>query len=766
MLRDRHPGIRFVNGYGITETTIFSTFKEIGGDATQGAQNIGQPLANQRVRLLDDSLAPVPDGAVGEIWIEGPAVARGYLNREELSASRFVSDSNGAAGRMYRSGDLARRGHSGDLTFVGRKDDQVKVRGFRVELDEVRNMLLDLGEVQDCVVLDHRDGSGFTKLVAYIQAARDVDFAALRRHAGRMLPEYMLPSRFVIVERFPLAANGKVDRQQLAQLRESAMPASRLAGPTTDTERELLAIFEEILEMRGIGVTDDFFAIGGHSLTAVQLVSRIQESCSAAVSIVDVFTASTVRELAAIIDATRGAGVEVAFTPAPSAAHYALSPIQLQFWLRDHFRRPGRVVDLPAVYELHEPLDQDACAGAVEDLFAAFEILRTTFSLIGDEPRQTIELAGRAAEAFRFSDLAHGPDVPDVVQRIYDRESRVPFDLTRGPLFRMHVLRIAARHHIVLCSLHHIIGDGSSLDVLMRLWRECYAVRAAGATAALEPPTVQFKDYSEWLRAYLESVEGKADVAWWTRTLAGFKPVRLPAGDSRTPSFYARWRELTIDERATTRLKEICRGASATLFMGLQSIVRVFIHLHTGATDITVASPTANRFTQALERQPGPFLNVLVLRTSVQQSETFREILNSVRTASLAAYAKPLIPPELIRGRLGLGNTEPLFEVGFTLQSQAIAGDRGMGSRWIRRPDSFFGLTSPLWFDASEVDGRITISVAYDENCFLDGSIDELVDLFGHVVGKTIERPDVQVRRLAVPQRRHERGAMVIDLDL
>jgi amino acid adenylation domain-containing protein len=768
VFKSLYPQIQFVNGYGITETTIFSTFKVIDEEASQVYGNIGSSISNQSIYLLDENLDPVTDGVIGEIFIGGSSVARGYQNQPELTASKFLLHPDSQSVRLYCSGDMARRTLSGDLIFLGRKDSQVKLRGFRVELEEIRNALLKLTQIHDCLILDQEDKSGSKILVAYLKTSEQIDISTIQSHLVKALPSYMIPARFVILDKFPLNSNGKIDRSSLLQLgkHHDNLYKQEKILPSNLIEQKLADIWEEILERQDFGVTDDFFALGGHSLKVVQLVSRIQESFGKLLDIGEVFMLSTIRQLSElVIDNDIFSSVKI--TPIPKKEYYAASLIQKQFWMLEQFLIPGKINNVPKIYEFHEAIDVDACCHAIYHIIDYFEILRTTFCLVGEELQQKIHEMGYFREAFKFTDLSLMLNFKESLQKLYEQETYEFFNLSDGPLFKFHLVKLAKDHFYVLFSVHHIIWDGWSFEVLIENWKRFYQEFFNGITPNFQPLQIQFKDFAEWYTTYLQSPQGQMDLDYWINKLEGRSRLHFCINSRENNNlFYARSKEIIIEHILTSSLKQICRTQSATLFMGLQAIYKVFIYFYTGQNDITVGTPTSIRLVQEFEKQPGPFINILVLRDTVSVEDTFIQILERVKFTALQAYSNPLISPELISRGLGHSSLEPLFDVGFTFQSQEKASSINVRTNWIQESTYFFGLTTTWWLDAIEIGEQIILQLAYQEAQFSEESLEEIVGLFRLIISAIIQQPNLPIKQLHLMEVYKNHQRVLIDLDL
>ncbi len=738
-LQTRWPHIRFVNGYGISETTILSTFKEIYTDAECALANIGTEIGNQNIHLLDSTLTPVASGAQGEICIEGAAVALGYLNRPDLTRESFVTLPDGR--RVYRSGDLASRAENGDLIFAGRRDSQVKIRGHRVELEEVRACFLQCEAVLDAAIVTRDTPAGLLQMEAAVRPANapnTVTAQSVRDQIAEVLPGYMVPTKLIVVDSIPLDPNGKADK---AKLREMLDVLPHEAGaPTSRHPSDFLRLVEEVLGVKGVRASDDFFDIGGHSLSAVQLVSRVAEVFGTEISIEDVFETPLIEALAKKVRPKAGAVDDVGLVAASPAASYPLSPTQNAFWLLEHFRTPGLVVETPSVQRLNGPIDPTAAEDALRDLFAAYEILRTTFSLIDTKPRQIVRDQGAAREAFCWHDLSAASAPTAAVQDIFDREVYRPFDLENAPLFRLTLVRLSDEAHLAICTISHIIADGSTLDLLMDQWRAAHDRHLNGCATALRAPKIQFRDFVDWQSRYLAGPDGQADLKWWRDGLSD-RPQRdlfahwpeVTSEEAQSQSFYAPSFDVVLDEAATKALTTLCKRVSATPFMGLHALVSAFLYANTGQTDLCISSPFEHRFKQAIKDQPGPYVNLLLLRTQVRPTGSFDDLLRSTRDRAVAAFQRCMVPPAEIARGLNVPRPDMLSDIGLTLQSQHREQAACDEPPDLVLPPESFGLGQPLWLDARVLQSALNITVTYDAGRFdvaaLQGAFQGFVDL-------------------------------------
>ena len=672
---------RLINGYGPTEATTFSAcFEATSETIFDGSVPIGRPITNTRVYVLDGGLSLCPSGVTGELYIAGAGLARGYVGRADLTGERFVADPYGPSGsRMYRTGDLARWRPDGVLEFVGRADAQVKLRGFRIEPGEIEAQLRTHAGVQQAAVVVREDQPGKARLVGYVVAAAGaetgVDAGALRAHLQRRLPEYMVPSAFVFVARFPLTANGKLDRGALPAPEAEAGRAYR--GPRTPAEEILCALFAEVLGVSRVGIDDNFFALGGHSLLATRLISRIRATLDVELAIRVLFEAPTVEGLARRLE--EGGAARPALRPVARPLEIPLSFAQRRLWFLNRLEGPSGTYVIPVAVRLKGALDLAALEAALGDVVARHESLRTVFPDRLGVPRQEILApeAGRprlAVAAIGEAELAAA----------LSSAARRGFDLSEEPPLRAHVFALGADEHVLLLLLHHIAGDGWSMRPLWRDLAAAYAARLSGGAPRLPALPVQYADYALWQHGVLgaESEAGSAiasQLAYWRETLAGLPAeLDLPRDRARpaVSSYCGDLVGLSLSAELHGRLLSLGRETGASLFMVLQAGLAALLTRLGAGEDIPVGSPIAGRTDSALDDLVGFFVNTLVLRTDTSGDPSFRALIGRVRAANLAAYAHQDLPFERLVEALNPARSlsrHPLFQVMLAFQNTAEA---------------------------------------------------------------------------------------------
>ncbi|HEU0077678.1 MAG TPA: amino acid adenylation domain-containing protein, partial [Longimicrobiaceae bacterium] len=672
-------GRAFVNAYGPTETTVCATSTHCEADGRVPA--IGRALENVRVYVLDAAGRPAPVGVPGELCVGGVGVARGYLGRPGLTAGKFVPDPFGGetGARLYRTGDRVRWRPEGILEYLGRLDEQVKVRGFRIEPGEIEAVLSVHAEVREARVIVWEDAPGEQRLVAYVVG--DVEAGVLREHLLRELPEYMVPSAFVFLDALPLTANGKLDRKALPAPEYGAAEETYVA-PRTPVEEVLAGIWAEVLRLEQVGVEESFFELGGHSLLATWVVSRVREVFAVELPLRALFEGPTVAELAGRVEEMRRAGLPVLppVVPVERAGALPLSFAQERLWFIDRLEPGSAVYNIPGAWRLEGALDEAALERALGEIVRRHEALRTVFAEVDGSPVQVIAPFG--AFALPVEDLSGlgEADREAAVGRRAGEEARRPFDLSAGPLFRAALLRLGAEEHVLLLSVHHVVSDGWSLGVLYRELSALYEAYHEGGESPLPEVGVQYADHAVWQRAHLRdgALEGK--LAYWRERLADAPALlELPTDHPRpaVQTFRGAHERIELPLELLERLQALGRSEGATLYMVLLGAFQVLLSKYSGSEDIVVGSPIAGRTRKELEELIGLFVNTLALRTDLSGDPSFREVLGRVREATLGAYEHQEVSFERLVAELQPERTlshSPLFQVMFALQNAVERG--------------------------------------------------------------------------------------------
>ncbi|HEU4562948.1 MAG TPA: non-ribosomal peptide synthase/polyketide synthase, partial [Longimicrobium sp.] len=674
--QERLPGVELHNLYGPTEAAVDVTaWRCEPADAAKLRVPLGRPIANTRLYVLDGAGAPVPVGVAGELYIGGVQVARGYHARPGLTAERFVPDAFGGqpGARLYRTGDLCRWRADGTLEYLGRNDFQVKVRGFRIELGEIEARLLEHPGVREAVVLARDDASGDLRLVAY-HVGEAVEADALRAHLSARLPEHMVPAAFVRLEALPLTPNGKLDRRALPAPDAGAIAARAYEAPLGDTEIALAEIWSELLGVERVGRWDNFFALGGHSLRAVQVVSRVRQALGVEAALGDLFLRPVLADFARGLETASRAELPP-IEPVERGTDLPLSFAQQRLWFIDQLEGAGAAYHIPTRQRLRGELDRGALRRALDRIVARHEALRTTFAEVNGEPVQRI--APAEANAFHLveHDLRGHPQAGAELRRVMDEEAGAPFDLARGPLIRGRLIQLADDDHLLLITMHHIVSDGWSMEVFTRELGALYAAFRDGEPDPLPALPIQYADYAAWQRKWVDGEVLQAQAQYWTETLGGAPELlELPTDHARPArqDFTGGVVGIQLDAELTARLKALSQRHGATLFMTLQAGWAAVLSRLSGQDHVVVGTPTANRGRSEIEGLIGFFVNTLALRVDLSGSPTVADVLARVKERSLGAQHHQDIPfeqvVELLQPVRSLSHT-PLFQVMFTWQN-------------------------------------------------------------------------------------------------
>jgi amino acid adenylation domain-containing protein len=779
-------GVRLLNTYGPTETTVVASSAELGSaDGQADRVPIGRPLANMRTYVLDGALQPVPIGVHGELYIGGESVARGYLKRPELTEQCFLPDpfveSRGA--RMYKTGDLVRWRADGRLEFVGRVDHQVKIRGFRIEPGEVEQVLSEHPLLAEAVVVARERALGDLQLVAYLVGKDDAapTIPEMRRFLADRIPDFMIPAAFVPLDSLPTTTSGKVNRRALP---EPDWSRSTLHGdfvaPRTPTEKSLAEIWSDVLNIDQVGVHDNFFDLGGNSLSAIRLTSRVRDRLSAELPLIAIFTAPTVAELAERIEAARQAGHAAHLPPVQPTSrdgHLPLSYGQEALWLTSKIQQgPSPYVMHPAL-RINGPLDVPALERTVNELLRRHEALRTTFSEVDGQPVQVI--APCTHYELPLIDLSHLPaeERENQVRRYARQQSQRPIDLARGPLARIELVKLHENEHAVLIGLHHIIYDGWSLAVLRRELLALYQAFAAGSPSPLGELSIQYADFAVWQRKRLEGEVYQNLRSYWLQQLEGLPPLELPADFPRPRMRTTRgggWQG-TLSRELSRGLNELAQDEQATLFVALMAAFQAILGRYSGQEDFAVGTPVAGRLRPETENVIGFFVNTLVLRADCSDDPTFREMVGRVRETALEAFDHQEMPFEWLVQELSPRrdpSRHPVFQAMLVLQN-APSQLPGMKSRDLEELAQFrlrgldTGSTEgaadfDLLVSAVETDQGIRLSVGYRKDLFEDATIERMMEHFQVLLQAVVDDPDEPISQLSLMTER-ERQQVLLD---
>ncbi|MCV3211983.1 amino acid adenylation domain-containing protein [Plectonema radiosum NIES-515] len=752
---DQSP--QLVNMYGITETTVHVTYRPLTiKDLNSSTSVIGCPIADLQMYILDDNLQPVPIGVKGQMYVGGYGLARGYLNRQQLTTERFISNpfNDQLEGRLYQTGDLARYLPNGDIEYLGRIDDQVKVRGFRIELGEVEAVLNKHPQLSQAVVTVQGNAANEKRLVGYVipKQSEIVTTEQLRSFLLQKLPTYMIPSAFVTLESLPLTPNQKIDRRALPIPDLEPSRSDEYVVPRNPTEEIIANIFASVLKLEQVGIYNNFFELGGHSLLATQVVSRLRSSFQVEVPLRTLFETPTVAELAQAIWALRqtASGIVVPRIEAVTmnTESLPLSWAQERLWFLDQLESDSATYNMPAALQISGALNVEALEQALTEIIQRHSVLRTSFATVNGTPMQAI--ATPTAVTIPVVDLrpATTMEQPAWVQSEATQEAQQPFDLANGSPIRFKLLQLAEQSHVLLVTLHHIVFDAWSISIFVRELIALYEAALHQQPCVLPALPIQYTDFACWQRQWLQGEILETQLSYWKQQLGGNLPVlQLPIDypHSPTQNYQGAQQVLRLPKSVTTAVKTLSRQEGVTVFMTLLAAFKVLLSRHTGQEDIIVGSPIAGRNHLGTEELIGCFLNTLPLRTDLSGNPSFRQLLTKVREVTLSAYSHQDIPfeklVEELRPERSLSR-HPLFDVTFnTINTPEVALEiPGLTFEPLEltQLESKFFLTVYV----QEVAEELNIIVVYRQNLFSSERMTVFLEQFEHLVQQIVAEPE------------------------
>ncbi|HEY2236961.1 MAG TPA: amino acid adenylation domain-containing protein [Candidatus Angelobacter sp.] len=737
------------NMYGVTECSDDATHYRVEGESREGdVIAVGQALRNTELYLLDDALEPVPSGMPGELYIGGAGVGRGYFRQPGHTADRFIGSPFGKPGsRIYRTGDRMICRPDGVLRFLGRTDHQVKLRGFRIELGEIESALRQQTEVRDAVALIREEKDGDKRVVAYVVPATDsaIDPQLLRRALGRALPEHMVPAAIVVLDAFPLTLNGKLDRKALPSPEYSSMLPYRPAR--TAQEEVLCSLFAEVLGIEQPGIDDNFFQLGGHSLSAMRLVSRIRSTLALELSIKTFFEAPTVAGLSARLRDSAKGREPLIRQPRPQAL--PLSHAQERLWFIDQLEA-GRSTQyhIPLALRLRGKLDTEALEKAFHAILERHESLRTRFIQVNGEALQVIE--PYQAMPIELEDLS-ALDAESQRLRVSDalnQEWEKAFDLEHGAGWRVKLLKLNETEHVLLRTTHHIVSDEWSEKIFDQEFGVLYEAFLEKRQNPLPPLQVQYADFAIWQRRWLQQGVLQKGLNYWRQQLAGI-PEHLELSKdtppSASPSFDAQIHEIEVPAGLLPGLKRLTEQGKATLYMSLLAALGVLLSRYSSQQEVVVGSPVADRQDPQLEELIGLFINLLALRMRVPRQASFLELLDEVRKMTLEAYQHQYVPFEQVVDevcpRRSLSRT-PLFQVVFSVHTAMREGRSLKGLEVERILGEGVRTRHDIEVHAWEGKNRLWVHWLYKRDLFSARQMNQMAQHYVRVLEAVVAAPE------------------------
>jgi amino acid adenylation domain-containing protein len=745
--KQRHPETKLVNMYGITETTVHVTYKEIREkEIQQGISDIGKPIPTLNTYIVDRNLFLLPTGVTGELVVGGKGVGRGYLNRPELTEERFRPDPYKPGEGIYRSGDLGRYQENGDIEYMGRQDLQVKIRGYRVELGEIETQLRMHHQIKEAIVMmrelgtGNRDNGNENKyLCAYIVPGGEIDEQEVKRNLSLRLPDYMVPSYIIPLKELPLTENKKIDRKRLP------LPG-KAGGKSTDyiymlpsnaIEKRLVEIWQEVLKTGQVGIRDNFFNLGGHSLNATKVLARIFQEFHVNIELREFFAYPIISEMAELISQSEKVN-RTAMQPREEKEYYRLSYAQRRLWVACHLAEDFKAYNEPGAFRISGEFDAPAFERAIQTVMERHESLRTAFIQVDGEPRQKVERNLR----FIMEEIDLTDSDPEKTEKqakeIYIQAANKVFDLEKAPLFLAKLVKLEKEQYVLIANMHHLLGDGWSGGILENEVTELYNHYKEGRKDPFPRLKYQYKDYTHWNNTLIEEDYYQQSQEYW---LEKFKdkpkgielPLDLPRGPIQT--FNGGRVQFFVGQEKTRQLHELGAAQGATLFMGLLSMISIYLYRITGEKDMIIASPIAGRNQPELNSMIGFLANTLVFRNQVNPNESFSQLLKRVKQETLESYENQNYPFDLLVEKLGLErelSQSPLFNVMLahnnteTLDTEQSM--EGLAFSGYTQAEHITISKFDLLMVMDEVQGRISGYIEYNSDLFNRNTIERMAN--------------------------------------
>jgi amino acid adenylation domain-containing protein len=756
-------GVSVWNMYGPTETTIWSTVQQVkrkdtteeqGTEGGEIVEQIGFPILNTRIYIVDQQLRLLPPGVAGELCIAGLGLSSGYLNRPELTAERFVEVGFfGKKERIYRTGDLARWLPNGNLEYLGRMDHQVKLRGFRIELGEIEAALTKHKAVGEAVVVlcEQEGNSALAAYITVLGRETNISTLELRAFLKQGLPDYMVPSSFTVLQKLPLTPNGKIDRKNLPAPDQSRNDGDALCS--TESQRLLAGLYSDVLGIDVRSASAHFFEAGGHSLLAARLTSRIRDSFDVEMPLRILFEHPTVADLSAWLDQQQRGEALPPVEPQAEDAPLMLSFAQERLRFLARLEGSSATYNMPAAVRLRGKLRVESLRRTFVLLTERHQCLRMYFP----ETEGAVEILP-PYDPLVVSDLTDisGDEHVAAVQERVQKHALRPFDLETGPLLSLELLVLGEEEGVLLFNMHHIISDGWSINILLREWTEIYTALIEGRELELRPLPVQYSDYAAWQRQVLSEESMEQQLAQWEEQLAGAPQLlELPTDHPRpaVQSYQGAHLESRISSDLTARLHGLGRAENSTLFMTLLTAFSILLHKYSGQDDILIGSPTANRTLSQLEDLIGLFVNTLVLRARFGQGISFTDLLAQVRRTVLDAFAHQDLPFERLVERLAPERSlshSPLFQVMFMLQNNEEGKVQLPGLETELLEQEFPIAKFDLGLSALEQDGELILHWEYATDLFEKATVRRMAEHFTVLLEALVENPAQAIRTLSL----------------
>ena len=742
-----YKNMMLFNVYGPTETTIWSTIKEI--KENQPIVTIGKPIGNTQIYILDNYQKLVPQGVVGELCIAGDGVTRGYLHKEELTREKFIKDPFKQYGYLYRTGDLARWNDENEIEFLGRMDNQVKIRGYRIELGEIEKKILECNGIKDSLVVAKSDTNGQKYLCAYyLEEDGYVDKSIVKKYLQEQLPNYMVPSYFIDMQEFPMTPNGKIDRKRLPNPILDGVIANDYEKARNELDQKLIAIWQEVLQVEKIGINDDFFDLGGHSLKATIMIGKIHKVLNVEVPLQIIFAKSNIKELSNYIAKLEKTDY-MQIVPCKKQPDYVASAAQKSIYMVQQLDPESTAYNMPSVYEIKGDINIHKIEETFKALIKRHEVLRTSFMMQDNDIRQIVH------DEFEFKVTCHSIDQPieEAIEMFI-----TPFDLSKQPLIRADIVDGVDKKYLVL-DMHHIISDGTSINIILNDFIKLYKGEI------LEELTLQYKDYSQWEeQPFNKERLNKQEEYWLDVYKKPIQSLRLPYDFERpeNSSFRGERYRFEIGEEQTYLLRELVKEKDITMHMLLLAVFSLLLNKYSGQDDIIIGTPVSGRTHESVQNMVGMFVNTLAIRNQPREELTFSEFLHQVKENLLNAYNNQNYQFQELVSQLNLDRVpgrNPLIDVMFSMNNidlneikEDVLEDIILCQYPIDNKISKFDLTLAAYEKAD----TIQLEIEYSTELFKEETIEQLKEDYCLLVQSVLENTEQIIEEISLISEKEE----------
>lgn len=749
---------KLLHVYGPTENTTFSTCYHVNKSHTYTVP-IGKPIGNTQCYILNENKALQPIGVSGELYVSGLGVAKGYLNKKELTDISFISNPFKEQSNLYKTGDICKWLPNGNIEFIGRRDSQVKIRGFRIELGEIKQKVIEFGNILETTIIVSNDSNNVKFLSAFVKGNEKVNIEELKRYLTQKLPDYMIPSHITQVDYMPLTRNGKIDEKKLLSLEKQKNKKNKnIVAPTTVTEGELLLIWQELFESSDISVEDDFFEIGGHSIKATHLVAMIHQKLNVKIKISNVFEDNTITKLARAIDRAKENHFTV-IEPLPKQSSYEVSSSQRRLWALSQFQDANMAYTIPGTYFLEGVLDKLALERAFKFVVKRHESFRTLFQENEKgELRQIILSENDYDFKINHIDFPEKGSVKEL-EKIIKKLINVTFDLSNEPLLKVNLIKTEASEWVLVSVMHHIISDGLSMEVFIEELLLAYKAYKNNKEVELKPLRIQYKDYSAWLNKQTNDESLQNHKEFLVKKFEGELPILNLQNVNKRPkikTYNGEALTINLDSISVSNFKKLLRDEELTLFMGLVTVVNVLLYKYTNQEDIVLGSQIAGRNHIDLEKQIGFYINVLPLRYKFSHNNSIIELFKIVKESTLESYEHDLYPFDRLVTDLNLNHDisrNPLFDITVVLQNADLdskidtLSDEGLKVSLydkVKPEVSRFDVS----FNFVESSDGIEFTIVYNSDIYNKEAINQIQEHFKNLIDSISSSPNTPIHSI------------------